>query len=206
MPQTLLALIAIVIATTFAITQTRAITHQDMQMVGLEVQTQATGVAAEWLDEAAARALVGGFDEATGPVVTAADLVPVAGLTPDSLFGPETLDGGEFTTQGFDDVDDYHGLCATVLRAMATPDGGGDAALTYRVRGRVQYVTDADPSGTPLGYLTPSPHPTYQKLVEITVDQVPDGVSDPCGAERAPADLPSLAPPVTLSRVFTYPN
>lgn len=196
MPQTLLALLAVVIATTFAISQTQAVTHQDMQVVAMEVQTQAVGLASEWLDEAAARSLAGGFDEVTGLALTAAEVVPAALLTPAARFGPDGQAlGAELTAAAFDDIDDYHGLSAYVLRQVTPPEGGAPVRVRYHVTARVQYVTDTDAAGQPLGQLRPAAAPTYRKLVEFTVTYA--------GTDAGEGGL--QLPPVTLSRVFSYP-
>lgn len=118
----MLAIMAMMLTTLFALQQHRHVVQTQLNMVRTEVSTQATGVATDRLEEVGSRA----FDEQTkgGTAVTAAaSLTALANFTGDA---PN------------DDIDDFHGASVTRLRM-------GDAdTLRYQVQTVVGYANAAN--------------------------------------------------------------
>ena len=147
MPQTLLALAAVLIFSVFALSQHEAKADGEADAIRSEVEIAAAQLARERLADVLARR----FDEAD----QAGGRVRVR---PDGLsaIGADADDGA--TEADFDDVDDFHGRPA---RAQTMDWMGGTLAFTDSVS--VRYVAY---SGTAL---VASAAPTLMKEVTVTV-------------------------------------
>lgn len=128
MPQTLLALAAMMIATLFALNQQRGIMQTRMSVLRNEVQTAATGVAVDRLEEVRAMA----FDEATkgeGKIFTSAGLTSKPTFTDDA--------------PPIDDMDDFDGSYVERFRVWQQD------TLWYGVETDVRYAEETAPE-TPI--------------------------------------------------------
>lgn len=124
MPQTLLAIAAMMVATLFAFQQQRNVMETRMQMVRSEVVTNATGVAVDRLEEIGVMA----FDDAT--------------KGEDKIFATSSLTSMlTFTDDAppVDDVDDFDGSIVERFRVY------GADTLWYGVETRVRYASEAQP-------------------------------------------------------------
>jgi hypothetical protein len=149
MPQTLLALFALVLLSTVALGQQRHAATLDRGAETREFELAGTDLARAWLAAVTERA----FDEAD---------IGRAGLrfTTDSLtipadFGPEI---GEITPATYDDVDDFHGF--------ATADSvAWDAGfLPFDVSITVRYIEPANPD-------VAAGSPTLAKEIAVTIQE-----------------------------------
>jgi hypothetical protein len=122
MSQTMLSILALVLATMFAVQQQRHTAHTKLSMIRGEIGTQTTGVAVDRLEEIGAMA----FDEAT-----------VGDITLDS---PDSLTSG--SPFGLDapgnDIDDFDAVTLDTFRVA------GNDTLRFRVVSRVRYANEAD--------------------------------------------------------------
>lgn len=171
MPQTLLALCAVLIFSVFALSQHGAKASTERFAITAEVEMAAGRLARQRL----ATVLTKDFDEAdlgvqrarTGP----------AGLSP---IGPDNADGSEDVEAGFDDVDDFDGVSVPM-----TSDWMGESiAFTGEVS--VRYV-DLGASG-----IVASPVPTLTKEVTVVVRAAPVGF---VGAPEIAATLSQIVTP-----------
>ena len=124
MPQTLLAICAVMLATFFAFQQQRSVLETRLEMVRNEVETAATGVAVDRLEEIGVMA----FDEAT--------------KSGDKIFSSNSLTSrGVFTVDAppVDDLDDFDGSYVERFRVYS-----GDT-LWYGVETGIQYADEAQP-------------------------------------------------------------
>lgn len=149
MPQTLLALFALVLLSTVALGQHRHAATLDRGAEEREVELAGTDLARAWLAGVTERA----FDEAD---------IGRAGLrfTADSLtvpadFGPEL---GEIAPATYDDVDDFHGLTLTDSVAW---DAG---FLVFDVSIAVRYVSPTSPDAV-------AGSPTLAKEIAVTIQE-----------------------------------
>lgn len=137
MQQTLLALLALLIATFLSFNQKQATIQNQQQVLRAEMEQMALGVAAQTLQVVRARA----FDDAT------------VGLPSDSVVATSDFTETPFTTgndcQAFggsdtcDDVDDFHEMESATI-PFTFPSGKFDFAVDVRVR----YVdSDLQPTG-----------------------------------------------------------
>ena len=122
MSQTMLSILALMLATMFAVQQQRHTAFTKLSMIRGEISTQTTGVAVDRLEEIGAMS----FDEATVGDVTLD--------TPDSLTAgsPFGLDAPG------NDIDDFDGVVLDTFR-VAGPD-----TLRFRVLSRVRYASEAN--------------------------------------------------------------
>ena len=174
MPQTLLALAAILALSTFALGQQRHTSSLDRGAQQREVDLAATDLARSWVGGIMELA----FDEAD---------VGQNGVrfTTDSLsttMGPEP---GEFTINDYDDVDDFHLLTNDPPYADSVAWDG--SALPFTVTVTVDYVDLTDPD-TPVGT------PTLAKRVAVTVRERADA---PLGRPLALATLRGIVSPAS---------
>jgi hypothetical protein len=131
MPQTMMALLAMMLATLFAYNQQQRAAQTKFNMIRDEVVTQATIVAQDRLEEIGAMA----FDEATvgaNKVATAAELTGLAFFTEDA--------------QG-NDIDDFHQVVVDTVRSSNL------GKLRFRVASTVTY---ADPNNPDVAVTGPS--------------------------------------------------
>lgn len=152
MPQTLLALCALLIFSVYALSRHRDDAGLERRAVSDELELAAAGLLRERL---AALDLLA-FDEADVGR-TSIRTVPPA--------GPLGLDAGETATGPFDDIDDVDGLVES--RAAQT----GVGTVLFDVRYAVRYVDPADPA-------TPSATPTLAKEVSVQATEVAAGPTE----------------------------
>ena len=123
MPQTLLALGAMMIATLFAFQQQQNVIQTRMQMLRNEVATAATGVAVDRLEEIRIMA----YDEATKGEVEVTSPGALTAVPSFKLDSPA------------DDIDDFDDSYVKRFRAYA------DDTLWYGVESVVRYASEANP-------------------------------------------------------------
>lgn len=122
MTQTMLAMLALMLATLFAVQQQRQTAQVRMGMIRSEYGTQSTGVAVDRLEEIGSMA----FDEAT---VGDETLLTVDSLTagpPFSLDAPGT------------DIDDFHEITVDTFRVA------GGHKLNFRMHSVVRYASETN--------------------------------------------------------------
>ena len=124
MPQTLLAICAVMLATFFAFQQQRSVLETRLEMVRNEVETAATGVAVDRLEEIGVMA----FDEATK---SGDKIFSSASLTSSAIF---TVDAPPI-----DDLDDFDGSYVERFRVYS-----GDT-LWYGVETGIEYADESQP-------------------------------------------------------------
>lgn len=155
MPQTILALLALMLSSTFALQQSRHTLQTEMNMIQREAQIHARGVATEVFAEIANLP----FDEATA---TAEGIVPVSELTPEPF-------EEELTFAEAGDVDDVHQMVPyLVTRTLMRPDGT-PATLTFAVSATVEYAEIRSVGGEEVMTPTADDAKTYTKLVTLRV-------------------------------------
>lgn len=164
MPQTILALLAIVAATVLT-----------LQVKGSAVQTlddayendaysQARGVAVSVLERLSAYPFDGGEGGGVGSDTTA--------YSRRQHFGTGSTTTGVplndlFASGSFDDLDDFHGVSGAVAsRSVGNPTTGGTETLDYDVSIVVTYAK-RDPSGDWISVLAPRAH---HKMAFVRVD------------------------------------
>ena len=145
MYQTLIAVGALAITITFALSTQQAQIRVDEQKIHTEVETLAGQVATDMLGHISIQE----FDDRTRDRVV---------NSPDQLTPASAFPNGR-RLSACDDVDDFHRMQTQVVPVL-----GGD--LTFDVDASVQYV---DVDGTP------SSSRTYQKEVTVTVIDTPQG-------------------------------
>ena len=159
MGQTILAVVAILVFSIFALNQHRAQASTELNAMGSEISIAATNLARERLIAATALA----FDEnvigLTGFKVDPED------LTPFDRFGPG-LDPGDDGAHP-DDVDDFFGVTEAVT---VERDGEAGREIHFTVTYGVRYVLP-DAPGNP----SPDNRPTLAKEVLVNVVEEPDG-------------------------------
>jgi hypothetical protein len=140
--QTLYAIIAMMVMSLFAMQQQRHALRSQMDMIDQEINTIASSVATERLEEIGSKA----FDEATAKeIITSKDE-----LSPKSEFG-KNKDAN--TTN---DMDDHDGTEVTIVRTI----GGSDLAFTTTAT--VDYTEDGNLD-------LPSANRSKYKIVTVTV-------------------------------------
>lgn len=147
MPQTLLALAAMMMATLFALNQQRGIIQTRMSMMRNEVATAATGVAVDRLEEVRAMS----FDEAT--------------KGEDKIFSPAALTSKPTFTDDappIDDIDDFDGSYVERFRVWKSD------TLWYGVATAVAYAQESAPD-VPLA--DPSQRSKFKKAT-VTVNSL----------------------------------
>jgi len=150
MQQTLLALLALMIATMLSLSQMQSDLQDQNQVVQAEMKEMAIGVATQTLEVIRARA----FDDKTIGVSKSDITNPVADLTkpPFSQGNDCAAFGGSDTC---DDVDDFHKMETAVV-----PFEASEFEVKFNVDARVRYVdANQDSSGTP----------TFRKEVILTI-------------------------------------
>jgi hypothetical protein len=159
MPQTILALFALMLSSTFALQQSRHVLQTEMNMVRQEAQTHARGVASDVFAQIASLP----FDEATATATaTAAGRVPVSALTPEPF-----EEGLAFADAA--DVDDVHEMRAYVVTRTLTRPDGTTGRLTFSVTATVDYAELRTEGEDEVMRPTPDNSRTYTKLVTLRV-------------------------------------
>lgn len=142
MQQSLLALLALLLAMLLSVQQQRRTAEQQLTVIRNEVGVMATGIAVDRLEEVSALA----FDENTR---AGAKVSTPLGLTLPAYFG-----AGVDTPS--DDVDDTHAVVVDTLRVVDAD------TLWFRIQTRVAYADPADPDAEVAG-------PTKFKRVSVKV-------------------------------------
>lgn len=148
MPQTMIAILSMMVASLFAYNQHRSALSMRLEMINQDMELRSTNVAVDLMEEIGSMA----FDDATkdGPITTVSDLTfRTNGEQSDSEAG------------GADDIDDYDG--ATIER---TREREG-YTLRFTADAEVDYVTDS-------GYSTAG---TPSKLKKVTLSVVSQDIS-----------------------------
>jgi hypothetical protein len=126
MPQTLIAILAMVVTTLFAFNQHKSVLNTRMGMIRQDVSMRATGVAVDVMEEIGAMA----FDDATKTgAISELSLLTYLPLTIDSV-DTEQLESG-----GADDIDDFNGLTLARTRTH------GEQTVNFVARPRINYVS-----------------------------------------------------------------
>lgn len=130
MPQTLIAVIAMAMASLVSFQQHRSVLEQRMNSIRGSLAVRSTAVATDKLEEIGAKA----FDQATvaGAIASSALLNPIAEVSVASVL---------------DDVSDYHGLVQDEKREA------NGIESSFKVKTLVAYVSEAD-GQTAVGYST----------------------------------------------------
>lgn len=172
MPQTLLSLLALVLASFLSFNQQRLGVRSHQTMVGGELELAATGLASEVIEMIGARS----FDERSTPALVhlASGAVPVSptAFSAPSAFGTASACDllRPALTPACDDVDDVH---SADWRPVAVDLAHG-RSLDFEVRTQVYYVASTES-------MDPSPVPTIHKRVVMDVrtplaPQATDGI------------------------------
>lgn len=184
MPQTILAILALMITITLSLGAQKQTTRAQEKMIANELEVMATGVALEAMERIRVRA----FDEKT----TSGDEV----YTKDEFEHPAEWEGrgenwtcetfhGSGSSSDCDDLDDYHKMKPAILEFDMGKDPGGNALnFPFEVEVRVTYV-DED--------LEAVSEQTYQKQVTVYVQDKPQ-----------PGGRTILKRPIELQRTFAY--
>ena len=148
MPQTLLALFAIVLGGQLMLTWQSDRVRSHENLVRIELEAQARGVAGEVFETLATKP----FDSVAAPSSP-------ADLTPEAAFG------AGLALEDVVDVDDAHLLAPYTASRIITDPNGDPQQLDFEVTATVEYVTDA--SGAEL--VATGGAPTYYKMVTVTI-------------------------------------
>lgn len=169
MPQTLLALSAVVAFSLYAFGRHQTDRVVERRAISIELELAATDLASARMAELLQLA----WDE--GDVGTAGirRVVPTSGIGPDA---------GEARPASFDDIDDFHGLTET--RAVALPGG----SLAFTLETTVRYVDSARPDEVVAAA-------TLAKEVRVRVTEAGAGAP---GRPRATAELRRVITPTSL--------
>ena len=145
MPHSLVAVIAMALASLVTFQQHRSVLTQRMIQMRAQVSVEATAAAADRLEQVSAMP----FDEVllAGPITSASELTSF-------VSGAGQL--GE--SSGMNDIDDFDGMVSDEVR-----DASGKA-LRFRTTTHVSYVSELD-GVTPVSYMT--------RLKSVTVEAVP---------------------------------
>jgi uncharacterized membrane protein YgcG len=180
MPQTILAVLTLMVTITLSLSTHRQLADQKRGMMRNEIEVMATGIALQAMETIRSR----DFDRfvADHPNETADD--PQEDFEPKSSW--TSGDCEVFHESGADcnDIDDFHGMNAAKIKFEM---GGTGKKMPFHVRVQVRYMTlDSDDNFVPAG------HQTYHKEVRVKVQDAPSG------------GVPLLDAPIRLSRVFSY--
>ncbi len=140
MPQSLVAVIAMALASLVSFQQHRSVLQQRMNAIRGNLAVSATAVATDKLDEIGSKA----FDESTvaGPISSIMELKPIV--------------ASEMLPSVLNDISDFHGLVQTETRKT------NDLESSFRVETSVSYVSEVD-GATKVAYSS------RLKMVTVTV-------------------------------------
>lgn len=151
MPQTLLALLALMAAVTMSLSWQRDSMRAQMNLIEAELQVEARGVVNEVFEHVANLR----FDENETPAST-------NDLTPETQFGINRSYNSLFVN----DIDDLHGMRPhRIIREVTNPLTGGTAQVPFVVTAEVDYVDDS--SGEELRWAGGAR--TFHKRFTVTV-------------------------------------
>lgn len=176
MPQTMLALLALMTATTMSLTWQRDSIRAQMNMIEAELQVEARGVVNEVFETVASL----DFDQQTtgGATVNSTD-----DLSPYYTFGTNRTWGS------VNDIDDLHNMRPYDMeRTVTNPVTGEDAQVIFQIMAKVDYVDDA--SGVELRQSVGNARTFYKRFTVFVTPQI--GYAD------------STRTPIEVSRVFSY--
>ena len=148
MPQSLIAMLSMMIASLFAYNQHRNALTMRMEMISQDMELRQTNIAVDLMEEIGALA----FDDATkaGTITSSGSLT----FTRSDLLEGQGEEGTVITEAGgTDDIDDYHDVA---LQRTRSRDGH---TLTFNTYSEVDYVTES-------GYST---HGTPSKLKKVEI-------------------------------------
>ncbi len=145
MPQTMLAILAMMIFSLFAVNQQERVYIAQKAMIRQAVTVMLNSAAVERLEEISAK----GYDQATVDDETISSSAELSSST--SGFGP----GTDHTAE--DDLDDFHTATDTLYRAVGTD------SLGFVVVSEVAYASEANPAE-----LAAAGTKTKYKLVTVT--------------------------------------
>lgn len=129
MPQTLLALLALMTATTMSLSWQRDSLRAQMNLIEAELQVEARGVVNEVFERVANLP----FDENT-------DAETADDLSLESSFGSNRA----WTDPGVDDIDDLHEMQPyDMVRTVNDPVTGEDVDVIFEITATVDYVDDS---------------------------------------------------------------
>jgi len=149
MPQTMLAILAMMLFSLFAVQQQEKVYFAQSTMIRQTVSAMLNGAAVERLEEIGSK----GYDQSivdNETVTSTAELASAA-----TGFGP----GNDPTPE--DDIDDFHAALDTLYRAVGTD------SLSFHVESTVQYADEVNPSVPAAGGIK-----TKFKLVTVTVRSI----------------------------------
>lgn len=183
MPQTMLALLALMTATTMAFTWKQDSIRAQQNIIEAELQVEARGVVNEVFERVSSllRADSLRFDE-NETISTPSD------LSYESSFG-SYKSWENIGTSTVDDLDDLHNMRPyNITRHMTNPLTGEPAQVDFQIRARVDYVDDA--SGTELRGSHNNARTFYKRFTLAVIPQT--------GYRDAQRDT------IRVSRVFSY--
>lgn len=154
MPQTMLAVLSMVVTTLFAFNQHRNVLNTRLNMVKEDMAIRSTGVAVDVLEEIGSMS----FDESTrdNSVDNSSDLTDVHETSFQQLAQYEQSVQENMESGGANDIDDFNGAIMQRTRTL------NEKTLGFRAEAIVRYVDPID-SSTEVNY------PTKLKKVTIKV-------------------------------------
>ncbi len=154
MPQTMLAILSMVVTTLFAFNQHRNVLSTRLNMVREDMAIRSTGVAVDILEEIGSMA----FDESTRDkvVASASELTYVPRIDLNSLNLMEETNESSVESGGTNDIDDFNGAVIERNRTL------NEKNIGFRAQAVVRYVDPIDKS-------TEVSYPTKLKKVTIKV-------------------------------------
>ena len=181
MPQTLLALLALMTATTMSLTWQRDSLRAQTNAIEAELQVQARGVVNEVFETVANLP----FDHNT----VDASVSSTSELSPYYTFGMNRTWGDWGTGGAINDLDDLHKMKPYDMpRTVTNPLTGEDAQIVFRIMAEVDYVDDA--SGTELKQSLNNKRTFYKRFTVLILPQI--GYND------------AIRDTIRVSRVFSY--
>ncbi len=167
MPQTMLAVLAMMMFSLFAVQQQEKVYLSQSTMIRQAVSAMLNGAAVERLEEIGSK----GYDQAIVDNETVTNSTQLA--APDSEFGP----GNDHTPE--DDVDDFHTAVDTLYRAI------GADSLGFVVSSEVVYASESNPEeAAPSGVRTKYKRVTVtaRSLLDFDIADVEVSRSVSCGS------------------------
>jgi len=173
MSETMLALVALMIAAFFAVSQQRGIVAAEREMASIELEVLASAVGSEMMQQIATKP----FDAAT--VGMDPQDVALSDLTVATAFGHGLACPG-----GCDDIDDFNAMLPdTLFFEVGRDEADNPVGFDFTVTADVRYVDDNGAETT---------NRTWTKEVTLYVDQATEG-----GAQRF------LLQPIQVKRQFS---
>ena len=127
MPQTMLAILAMMLFSMFAVEQQKKVYLAQQAMIRQTVSIMLNGASVERLEEIGSK----GYDQTVVDSETLSSSTDLS--SPDTEFGP----GNDHTPE--DDLDDFHAAVDTVYRAI------GAHSLGFVIESEVEYASEFDP-------------------------------------------------------------